>query len=265
MNLLVAGSKRVDAGKTTFATGLVDHADSVGFKPRAGNDYWHSHDDCRTALSVGRLYGKDATRLAAASTGEFEPETINSIHRLWRPSPGGGTGILGQADREFVVDRVGDTYLVNGTIEVPNAVREALPLDRATVVSTLEELNAVMERQYVPALADLARDVAATDRAVVESYGDIARPIREPAPDAVAVVEPRRIRLYDGDRFVKACEVAQGGQRDGVLEQRVGAVVDLLEPAATRQLDPLTEEVRSDPDAVAKAYAETYREMRSLA
>ncbi len=40
MKLLVAGGDRVDAGKTTFSTGLLARTDAVGFKPRAGNDYW---------------------------------------------------------------------------------------------------------------------------------------------------------------------------------------------------------------------------------
>ncbi len=65
MTILVAGSDRVDAGKTTFTVGLLAHHDAVGFKPRAGNDFWFDHDDAKRALSEGRLYGKDAKRLAA--------------------------------------------------------------------------------------------------------------------------------------------------------------------------------------------------------
>ncbi|MFB6186494.1 MAG: ATPase, partial [Halobacteriaceae archaeon] len=41
MNILVVGGDRVDAGKTTFAIGLIEYLDATGFKPRAGNDYWH--------------------------------------------------------------------------------------------------------------------------------------------------------------------------------------------------------------------------------
>jgi len=67
--ILVAGGARVDAGKTTFSTGLVADlaaraGDAVGVKPRAGNDYWYDHDDYRIASDSGRLYGKtrDASR-----------------------------------------------------------------------------------------------------------------------------------------------------------------------------------------------------------
>lgn len=36
--------------------------------------------------------------------------------------------------------------------------------------------------------------------AVVESYGDVARPLADLEPDAVAVVGPTLARLYDGER-----------------------------------------------------------------
>jgi len=265
MNLLVAGLNRLDAGKTTFATGLVAHAGAVGFKPRAGNDYWFSHDDCRRVLDRGRLHGKDVVRLAEASPGDFEPEPLNPVHRLWRPSPGPGAGLLGQDDREFLVDRAGDRFVVNGTVDVPDTVRRALPLDDAVVVESLPALNAAMRDAHLPALEALARDVERTDRAVVESYTHVARPIREPEPDAVAVVEPRRVRLYDGRRYVQACEVAPGSRTDGLLEQRTSAVVDLLEPAATVSLEPLPDAVRSDPDAVADAHGRAYEELLDLA
>ena len=265
MNLLVAGAARVDAGKTTFATGLLAHTGAVGFKPRAGNDFWYDHDDCRSALGGNRLYGKDAKRLAAASPGQFDPEDLNPIHRLWRPAPGAGTGLLGQADREFLVDRVGDRYVVNGTVDMPTAVGDALPLDDALVVDSLPALNDAMARLHLPALDSLTEAVAAADQAVVESYADIARPIAEPPPDAVAVVEPGRVRLYDGDRFVRTCNVAPGDRGDGLLEQRVSAVVDLIEPAATLTLDPLPAGRRTDPAAVAEAISPIYERFIELA
>jgi predicted P-loop ATPase/GTPase len=265
MKLLVAGAKRVDAGKTTVATGLVDHTGAVGFKPRAGNDYWFDHDDCLKAIAEGRLYGKDARRLAAASPGAFEPEDLNPIHRLWTPSPGPGTGLLGQADREFVVDRVGDTYVRNGTVEVPDPVAAGLPLEDAAVVNSVEALNDVTEARHLPAQRTLLETIRRTDRAVVESYGDVARPLTDFEPDAVVVVEPRRLRLFDGTRYANACEVAPGGQREGTLEQRVDAVVDMLDPAHERAVEPLPAEQRTDPAAVASAYEDAFDALLELA
>jgi len=147
--ILVAGGARVDAGKTTFSTGLVADlaaraGDAVGVKPRAGNDYWYDHDDYRIASDSGRLYGKDARRLAAASTrslasvGErsrpeaITPESINPVHRLWRPTPD-RTGMLGDTDRTFLCDRVttegGSRFVVNGRLRPRDCFPTVSPTD----------------------------------------------------------------------------------------------------------------------------------------
>ncbi|WP_458206464.1 ATPase [Haladaptatus sp. NG-SE-30] len=262
MTILVAGSDRVDAGKTTFTVGLLSHLSAVGFKPRAGNDLWFDHDDAINAISEGRLYGKDATRLADASAGEYAPEDVNPVHRLWWPAPRKGQGLLGQKHREFLVDRVGETFVVNGTVEQPTVVRENLPLDDAVEVESLSELNDQTERRYLPHFRALAERIRDEDRAVVESYSDIARPIQGVEFETVAVVEPRRVRVYDGTRYEKACEVADSSARDGTLEKRVEDVVSLLDPAETQTLEPLTKTERNDPEKIAAAYESAYDALR---
>lgn len=266
MRILVCGAHRVDAGKTTFSTGLVHRLGAVGWKPRAGNDYWFDHDDVLAAVSDGRLHGKDAARLVGASPGDRTPEDVNPIHRLWRPSPGPAEGILGQQRREFVVDRIGADFVVNGTVDIPPAVAGGLSIDDATVVETLSELNAIMEATHLPALTALRDRIADCDPAVVESYGDVARPIRDLQFDAVAVVEPRRMRAYPGERFGRAVAVAGGsGVEGGGLETRAGEVTDLLEPQATVSLPALPGDVQSDPTAVAEADAAAYDALLELA
>ncbi|PSP76393.1 ATPase [Halobacteriales archaeon QS_1_68_20] len=265
MNLLVAGGATVDAGKTTFSVGLLDRVDGVGFKPRAGNDYWYDHDDYHAAVEDGRLYGKDAKRLVDASAGDHEPEAINPVHRLWRPAPGGGSGLLGRADREFLVDRVGDDFVVNGRAALPDHAREHLPLADALVVDSLEEANAVMERHHLQAIRGLTEPVRATDPAVVESYGDVALPIRTVEFDAVAVVDPGRARIFDGSRYAKAHQVAVGGPREGYLEETVQNVSNLMDPRATVALPALTSAERDDLAAVADAYGEAYDELLDVA
>ena len=267
MTLLVAGGSRVDAGKTTFSTGLTAHTGAVGFKPRAGNDYWFDHDDYRQAAQEGQLYGKDARRLAAASPGQLTPQDINPIHRLWTPTSRPGTGLLGQGERSFLVDRVREGYVVNGTVEMPGRVREQLPLSEALVVESMDALNAAMQQYHMPALDALERTVAETDRAVVESYADVARPLQNIEPDAVAVVEPRRTRIFDGSRYTKGCRIATGGSTplEGQLEERVSDVVDLIDPVATVELPPLGNEQRSDPAAVASAYEPAYERLLAAA
>ncbi|WP_049971084.1 ATPase [Haladaptatus cibarius] len=262
MTILVAGSDRVDAGKTTFTVGLLSHLDAVGFKPRAGNDFWFDHDDAMTAISEGRLYGKDSTRLAEASAGDHAPEDVNPVHRLWWPAPGKGKGLLGQTHREFLVDRVGKSFVVNGTTELPTTVQENLPLSDAVTIESVPELNDQTERRYLPHFRALAERIEKEDRAVVESYSDIARPIQGIEFETVAVVEPRRLRVYDGRRYAKACEVADSSARDGSLEKRVENVVNLLEPTETHTLEPLTKAERSAPEKTTAVYESAYETLR---
>ncbi|WP_224335549.1 ATPase [Haloprofundus halobius] len=270
MRLLVAGGDRVDAGKTTFSVGLLaslrrEGLAPVGFKPRAGNDYWFDHDDYHEAVDAGRLYGKDARKLAAASAGDVDPETINPVHRLWRPTPG-KAGLLGESGRTFLVDRLtgerGPEYVVNADAEaeglLPGSATESLPLDAAVRVSSVPAFNEVMRERYVPAAERLARRITATETSVVESYADIAVPVSNVAFDAVAVVEPGRACVYDGKRYLKAREVASGGPREGRLEEYVEDVVEMLEPLATVELRALGSEARGDPEQVANAYADAY-------
>lgn len=284
--LLVAGGARVDAGKTTFSTGLVASlaertGDAVGVKPRAGNDRWFDHDDYRIATDGGRLYGKDARRLAAASTrllaavgGErrpeaVAPESINPLHRLWRPTPG-RTGMLGDEDRTFLCDRVtgadGSRFVVNGAAEdaglLPDDLSERLPLADATRVDDVAAFNDVMTADYLPAFDRLAERVAATSVPVaVESYADVAGPLPRGGPvtpDAVAVVDPGRARIYAGDRYAKARAVASGSPREGTMEEHTGTVTDMIEPVATVGLPALGGEARGDPKRVAARYETAY-------
>jgi predicted P-loop ATPase/GTPase len=271
MQLLVAGSARVDAGKTTFSVGLLDHINGRGFKPRAGNDYWFDHDDYRSAIEQERLYGKDARRLAAASTIDLTPENLNPVHRLWRPDPGPERGILGSEDRSFVVDRVSTanaeeaTYVVNGTIDLPESVRTQLPLGSAIEIDSLSGFNDVMARVHLPAMERIGERIEATDRNVVESYGDIARPLTDLSPDAVAVVEPRRARIYDGERYANTCDVASGSSREGRLEVHVDRVLELIEPRATVELPALTGEAQTESERIANAYAPAYEALLATA
>ena len=273
MKLLVAGDARVDAGKTTFAAGLLAALDgAVGFKPRAGNDYWYDHDDATAALSDGRLYGKDVATLAAAGDTDLQEEQLNPVHRLWRPTPD-RTGMLGEAGRTFLVDRVttpdGPSFVVNGVAEreglLPDPVAASLPLDDAPRVEHVDRFNTIMSERYLPAFDRVTDRIAATTPAVVESYADIALPVEGINFDAVAVVAPTRVQLYAGSRYLKADEVASGSSREGQLEERVTRVTGMIEPVSTHTLQPLCDDERDDPTRVADAYADVYEALLDVA
>ena len=273
MKLLIAGDARVDAGKTTFAAGLLAALDgAVGFKPRAGNDYWYDHDDATAALSDGRLYGKDVATLAAAGDTDRPEEQLNPVHRLWRPTPD-RTGMLGETGRTFLVDRVttpeGPSFVVNGVAEreglLPEDIAASLPLAAATRVDGVDQFNDVMAERYLPAFERVTDRIAATTPGVVESYADIALPVDGIDFDAVAVVAPTRLRLYDGSRYLKADEVASGSSREGQLEERVNRVIEMIEPVSTHTLQPLSSDERADPTRVADAYADVYEALLDVA
>jgi len=271
MKLLVAGDARVDAGKTTFAAGLLASlSDAVGFKPRAGNDYWFDHDDVASAINKGRLYGKDIATLTAAATDnsdrEHREERLNPVHRLWRPTPD-RTGLLGEEGRTFLVDRVttdeGPLFVVNGMAEdaglLPDRLTEALPLDGAPRVRSVDGFNELMTERYLPAFERVTNRITETDPAVVESYSDIALPVEDVEFDAVVVVGPTRAKIFDGQRYLKACAVASGSAREGQLEERVDRVVEMIEPMSTHDLTPLTGDERADPSTVAGRYEPVYQ------
>ncbi|MCU4719206.1 ATPase [Halapricum hydrolyticum] len=267
MNLLVAGSEHLDAGKTTFSAGLVERTGAVGYKPRAGNDFWYSHDDVLAAADDGVLYGKDARKLAAVGPDGIEPADINVVHRLWRPLPGGVGGVLGQDGREFLLDRAGETYVVNGTTAIPDVVRRSFPIESAVRVESLAEFNDVMAGHHQPVQADLLAEIEAQPLSVIESYGSVARPLSDLDHDVVAVVEPRRVRVYEGRRYDRSCSVASGspGPDSGTLEERVADVTDLIDPVETVEIPPLPESVRHDPAAIAAAYEPAYDALLSAA
>jgi predicted P-loop ATPase/GTPase len=269
VKLLVAGADPVDAGKTTFAVGLAARLRAANgrlrvFKPRAGNDRWFDHDDVRRAASQGRLYGKDIHRLLRAAGSDASHETRNPIHRLWRPMPE-ETGLLGEAGRTFLIDRArtadGDEWVVNDTADIPARLHEDLPLADARRVDTVRGFNDAMRDVHLRALDRLAGDVReAGDSgvALVESYGDVAMPLREVGFDAVAVVDPGRCRVYDGGRWTLARETATGDRDGGTLEVHVERVTRMLDPLSAHDLRPLSAEKRGDPDAVATAYRDAY-------
>lgn len=260
MTYLVAGNHRVDAGKTTFTIGLVNRLDTIGFKPRGGNDYWFDHHHYQQAISEGRLFGKDAERLAAVSSGELTPESINPVHRLWRPAPD-GDGFIGRSDRRFLLDRVGDEFILNAEADIPSSAQDALPLADAPRISTIEDLNSHIQARHLPQLTALADRIENTDQAVIESYGNVARPIRDVSIQRVAVVAPEQVHIFDGDRYLTACDVAGTSPIDGELEERVADVIELLDPISSCRLPPLTTDQLSHPDRIEEHYAAVYDEL----
>lgn len=139
------------------------------------------------------------------------------------------------------------------------------PLDKAITVESVPALNDAIEQYHLSTQATLRESIEAADRAVVESYSNVARPISALDVDVVAVVEPTRVRLYDGTRFDRACDVAPGGHATGPLEDTVSSVTTLLDATDDVSLSPLPAAVRDDPAAIVEAYHDLYERLLALA
>ena len=152
--------------------------------------------------------------------------------------------------------------VVNGAAEddglLADRLYDRLSLADAPRVRSVEAFNELMAEQYLPAFDRVTSRITATDPAVVESYSDIAMPLDGIAFDAVAVVGPTRVRIYDGERYMKACEIASGSAREGQLEERVDRVVEMIEPLSTHEIRPLDKGERADPERVATSYEPVY-------
>jgi hypothetical protein len=163
----------------------------------------------------------------------------------------------------------GPTFVVNGVAEqaglLPEAVADPLPLADATRVDGVAGFNDVMTQRYLPAFERVADRIRATTPAVVESYSDIAIPVGGVALDAVAVVAPTRVRVYDGESYGTAHEMASGSGNEGQLEEPVDRVTELADPVAAHDLPPLTDDERGDPDRVADAYEPAYESLLDVA
>lgn len=258
MTLLVVGKKQVNSGKTTFTLGLVERISGVGFKPRASNSYWYHYDQFLRSVQKGSLYGKDASFLSKVSSDISNPEEINNLHRLWRPSPQKNSGILGRQGSEFVLDRLGDKYIVNNNIKLPDLLKDNLSLEDCIYIESFDDFNELMENEYIDEMENFREKVKCFEDSIVESYKDIALPLQGIGFSRVAVVEPMQVEIYEGSKYIKACKICMGSNREGILEPVVEDVVDYLSPLATVRLPILTSEEKQDPKKIKSKYNGIY-------
>jgi len=262
-NILIVGLKGQDAGKTTLALALLAYLREKGFnacafKPRAGNNVWYDFDVVHDALSQGRLYGKDATSLKAASafSATDDPlleECINPIHRLWMEPP--RINSMSQIPG-FIIDRVtlwykdGARNLVveNETLPAMYKCSDTLLAQlRANAseiyhVRDLNTLNKLTEEYYDLAI-ELAykKVVAQHDCVVIESYSDIALPWNGlNILDAVIGIKPGRISAFDPQKYLAAVQIAASTYSQEELP--TARIIELLKPLKEVNVTPCRSE-----------------------
>ena len=261
--VLIVGLKEQDAGKTTLALALLTYLrekgfDACGFKPRAGNSVWYDYDVVLESLSQGRLYGKDAKRLKAASefgslTDSVMEEFINPIHRLWaEPSR---VNPISQIPY-FILDRV-TLWLKEGAKNIV-VVNEALPVEYRCTDAILEDLHAKADcinrvrdlktlnkitKDYYGLAVELAykKMVGQHDCVVVESYSDVALPGKGLKDlDIVIGVKPGQISVFKPEKYLTAVQLSASiYSQEEITTSRI---VDLVKPFKVVNVPPFRSE-----------------------
>ncbi len=266
LKVLIAGLKEKDAGKTSLALALLAYLrekgfNACGFKPKAGNSVWYDYDIVHEALSQGKLYGKDAKLLKAASAfgsmadTAMEEEFINPIHRLWAEPPLVAT--ITQIPY-FILDRV-TLWFKEG---VRNFVveNESLPVEYRCNDADFENLRAkafgiyrvrdlnmlnVLTEEYYDLAIELAykRMVEQHEYVIIESYSDIALPWKGLKDlDAVFGVKPGHISVYDPNKYLTAVQLSASTYSKEELA--TSRIVDLVKPIKEVRVPPFrTEEM----------------------
>lgn len=269
MHVLVVGLRDLDAGKTTFAEGLLRTlagrgVDVAPFKPWSASSLWQHHDAVVRALGE-HLASRDARRLLAAARREADPRLVNPVHRVWRPRSAFESG---RGNTVPLLDRVagdeGVTWVVHGGEALPDPlpelVEDAPAVERAPDEEALARLQADL---HVPAVEGAWDRLRGADWTLTESYSDVARPPGLSAvPDVTLAVEPGRVHRFDGERWDKALDLRSGVRgRAGSTEPATGDLLDLVTPEARAELAPLTDAARTDVDGLAEAYREAVAEV----
>ena len=263
--ILIVGLKEKDAGKTSLALALLAYLkeegfNACGFKPRAGNSVWYDYDVVHEALSQGRLYGKDAKLLKAASTSRsvagaanLVEEFINPVHRLWAEPP------LNDSITQipyFVLDRI-TLWFKEG---VRNLVvkNEALPVEyrcndalfgnlRAKAfsiyhVKDLNTLNKLTKAYYDFAVELVYKKMTELhDCVVIESYSDIALPWKGLKDlDTVIGVKPGQISVYDPGKYLTAVQLSASTYSQEELA--TSRIQELVKPIKEVKVPPFRSE-----------------------
>jgi predicted P-loop ATPase/GTPase len=191
------------------------------------------------ALSNGRLYGKDITKLQEQSTIKTTTELVNPIHRLWNEP-----AILDSLTSipAFIMDRF--TICINNSSEnhlminkllmnqISDDFQQKLKEKNYVLhsVDSIQSMNTVIQKFYNHAIETCYDHISTRcDTIIIESYSDNALlPWNTISGfDAVFGIKPREIHKYDPDKYVKAVQLSKPVS---AWETSTKKLSDLLKP-----------------------------------
>ncbi|MBD3340576.1 MAG: hypothetical protein GF353_15820 [Candidatus Lokiarchaeota archaeon] len=217
MNVLVVGLTEKKAGKTSLARALIRFLKErnikvCGYKPRSGGNLWYHWDIVKEGLLKGTLYGKDAKALFFESDKEVSITTINPVHRIWVPID---DGLKWSELPNFLMDRImieeKQIILYNKKIHNPlddeifNKLFSNSTIKYISNRSDLESCLPLYKEAEEKAYKELKQKF---EYLICESYANIALPWEQNRDlDYVFAIKPFKIKIYDGNRYLKASKI----------------------------------------------------------
>ncbi len=235
--VLVSGILRHDSGKTSFALELISSLKSIGinpypYKPVGGHNAWYQYHTLVNSISLGKLIGEDAYKLASITDRLDEVELISPLDLLLIPPDPGyyidriRTYLDYTEDLERQVVLLRYTILEHGK---PYSIHFLVEDNLYYIVETLtdgikEFLDKVgvfekASREYILKLLYSDTLYRELDKilyyhrnrnplVVIESFNNAAAPIPSSLEsEYVVVVAPGRVMVYDGREYARAVSV----------------------------------------------------------
>ncbi len=249
MNILCSGLKEFKSGKTTLTLSLIkylkEEGESVcGFKPKAGNNIWYHWNAVMTSLKKGTIYGIDVQKYYDACDRTIPITTLNPIHRLWVPE---SRDIVWEELPSFLLDRITlkekQFIIINTHCKFPvnkDYFNEILRNSEQIKISDREDLNQITnlyEESDEWAFSVLSNKF---DSIVFESYADIGLPWTGLSElDFVFVVEPFKIYIYEGKRYLNASKIVSSIS----IEQKTEELIELIKPITSIRIPPFADNI----------------------
>lgn len=260
MNILCVGLKEINSGKTTLVLALIRYFQEKGlevggFKPRSGNNLWYHWEIVKNGLDQGMIYGKDAQIIYNALDQKLPISKINPVHRLWVPEE---KEVKWNGFPSFLLDRIH----IKGQQIIALNLHTKIPIDekyfeKLFARSKIREIKTREDLSNILKLYDEANEWAyhelkkEFDNLIIESYINVALPWREISNiDYVFVVRPFQIRIFEGEKYLKAHEVLFSLP----IEEEVQDVIKHLKPIQTIKIPPFSEDITQNYVARLKKY-----------
>ncbi|TFF99372.1 MAG: hypothetical protein EU541_05110 [Promethearchaeota archaeon] len=249
MKILCAGLREKDSGKSTLTLSLIkyfkEHGIAVcGFKPKSGNNIWYHWKKVKEGLDKGTIYGRDAAKYYDKCNRQIPITTINPIHRLWMPSF--NDSYLEEIPN-FILDRITieETQIValNTNVNIPidkkyfNEIFNKSRIIKIEKRADLEQLTDLYEKADNWAIENLSKKV---ETIICESYANIGLPWNSISDlDYVFVIEPFKIDIYRGDRYLKASKIVSSV----LIEQKTYEIIEPINPIESIKVPPFSNQV----------------------